>query len=473
MKRLLLILTAATVLALAAIWWWQAGVVRSTVMAALPDSANLTGITDALRDRLTSAEANARSRFKARDGLRELSRLYHANGYLAEAEACYRALMQLDPREGRWPHLLATILAGYGDMAPALELWRQARQLAPDYLPIWLRSGDAYLKSNQAEEAAAAYTAALRLEADNPYALLGLARLDMEAGRLEQARQRLEQVVRKTNYVLGYDLIVSLYERLGQQQQAASIRAMAKASGAYRDPADPWLDSLIEDCLDPYRLSLAAGTVARNGDSASALRLLQRALSVAPNDVSVLFQLGTFLIQQGDYAGAIQHLRRCTELAPDFADGWANLSALQAMLGETAAAARTLEQGLRNCPNSPGLHLQYARDLQKAGRYAEAAQEFQTSIRLRPNEPDAYIELGYLFIRQGRNAEAVQQMERALQAEPGHPAALGVLAMNAIMSGDETEARRRLAAAREQPRMPREQMQSLINAYRDKFGRAP
>jgi tetratricopeptide (TPR) repeat protein len=470
-------LVALACLALATIgtatWWWLAGQAQTRVGAFLPALPDLTQAPPALGERVTLADAHARQHFGAVKGLGELARVYHANGFLDQAAQCYTGLEQLQPREPRWRHLHATILAGYGEIEPALALWEQVRALAPDYLAALLRSGDGLLKANRPQEAAALYEAALKLEPNNPYALLGLARLDLEAGRWEQARPRLEQVVRQTNFTLGYDLIVSLYERLGLTQRATEIRSMAKASGAYRDPDDPWLDSLLDDCFEPYRLSLAAGTVARNGDQAAARRLLERAVEVAPTDVSVIYQLGTLLMAMGDQSGALWHLRRCTELAPDFADGWANLSALQAAMGDVSAAERTLAEGLRRCPQSPGLHLQYARKLQAAGRPGEAIAEFQTSIRLRPNEPDAYLDLAHLYIRQGRNAEGVAEMKRALVAEPGNPMALGVLAMNAIMSGDETEARSALAAVRAQPRVPREQMQQLIGAYRKQYGRAP
>lgn len=476
MKKRLLIAVAllgGIAAAIGAGWWWHAGGTQQTVAAGLPALPDLSAGPAAMREHINTADTQAHSRFGALDGLRRLSRLYHANGYPDEAVQCYRTLQSLEPNEARWCHLAALLIAGYGDLEPALELWRRTTQLDPAYTPAWLRLGETYLKANRPTDAEAAFREVLRRAPEDAYALFGLARLDFEAERWEPAREKLERVVNLTKFTLGYDLIVTLYERLGQADRAKSIRAAAKASGAYRDPADPWFDNLMDDCHEPYRLAIAAGNLARNGDSAAAVRLLERAVAITPDDVSAIFQLGTLLIQQGDRAGAIQHLRRCTELAPDFADGWANLSALQALIGEHAAAARTLAEGLRNCPQSPGLHLQYARDLQKAGRLAEAASEFQASIRLRPNEPDAYIELGTLYIRQGRNADGATQMELALEAEPGHPMALSVLAFNAIMNGNEAEARNRLAAVREQPRVPREQMQQLVTAFREKFGRAP
>lgn len=474
-SRLQLVLAVVALVGLAGggAWWWQAGVTRQAVVATLPTPPDLSSAPAAMRERLAAAEAKARSRTGARAGLRELSRFYHANGFPEEALQCYAGLQRLEPREPRWPHLAALLTAGYGELEPALELWRRTTTLDPAYTPAWLRLGETLLKANRPDEAAAAYNEVLRRAPEDAYALFGLARLDFEAGRWEPARQKLETVVSRTKFTVGYDLIVSLYERLGQPERATAIRAAAKASGAYRDPVDPWADGLIEDCYEPYRLGIAAGNLARNGDPATAVRLLERAVEVAPADISALFQLGSLLSSQGDLPGALGRFRQCTELAPDFSDGWAQLSAVQAQLGERTAAERTLAQGLQNCPQSPGLHLQFARNLQQAGRMGEAVAEFQTSIRLRPNEPDAYIELGNLLIRQGRNAEGVAEMRRALAAEPGHPMALSVLAFNAIVSGDESEARRWLAAARDQPRVPAEQRQRLIDAYRQQFGRAP
>jgi tetratricopeptide (TPR) repeat protein len=465
-------ITAALLLG-GGVWWWQAGATQGTVAGALPARPDLASAPAALRDRIVAAEAKARGHFTAAGGLRELSRLYHANGFPDEALGGYRILQRLEPREPRWTHLAAILVAGYGDLEPALELWRRTTSLDPTYVPAWLKLGDTLLKTNRPDEAEAAYHEVLRRAPENDYALFGLARLDFEAGRWEPARQKLETVVQRSKFTLGYDLIVNLYERLGQRERATAIRASAKASGAYRDPADPWLDELIEVCFEPYRLSLAAGNVARNGDPAGAVRLLERAVELAPDDVSALFQLGTLLASQNEISGAIERLRLCTELAPDFSDGWAHLSALQARIGENTAAERTLALGLKNCPDSPGLHLQNARNLQKAGRTGEAIVAFKNSIRLRPNEPDAYLELGILYIRQDRSAEGLAELRRALEVEPGHPMALSVLAFNAIMAGDEAEARRWFDAVRAQPRVPREQAVRLTDAFRQKFGRAP
>lgn len=472
MKKIIALVVLA-LLTLAAGWWWRAGVQQTRIVALLPALPDLSTSPAQLRERVVSADRAARERSTSLARLAALSRVYHANGFLGEADRAYTGLRQIDPGNARWPHLQAGILAGYGDMDAALPLWQKAVELAPDYIPARLRLGDALLKANRAADATAAYEAVLQRDRDNAYAQLGLARLDLEAGRLEKARTRLEQIVSKTNYSLGYDLIVSLYERLGLAQRATAIRAMAKASGAYRDPADPWLDELLDDCYEPYRLSLAAGAVARNGDPVAARKLLERAVAVAPDDVSVRFQLGTLLVAQNQFDAAAEHLELCTQKAPDFADAWAHLSSLQARQGRTAAADKTLAAGLSHCPESPGLHLMLARRHQQAGRIGEAIMEFQESIRLRPNEADASIELANLYLAQGREDDAVREMARALAAEPGNPLALATLAFHGITTGDEATARDWMARARQQPRIGAEQLGRLTAAFQQRFGKAP
>lgn len=451
------------------LWWQHAGAAQAVALASLPPLPDLTTVHPQLRERLAAADARARSRRGPTEGLAELARLYHANGFLDEARRCYEGLEKLQPAEPRWPHRHATILAGFGELDPAITLWQRVIALAPDYLPARLRLAESLLKSNHPAEATAAYDAVLARAPQNAYAQLGLARLDFEAQRWDQARTRLESVVAETNYELGYDLIVSLYEKTGQPERAAAIRATRKASGAYRDLPDPWMDELLDDCFDSYRISIAAGLLSRTAFARSR-QLLLRAIELSPDDVSLHFQLATASMENDDPTTAREQLELCTRIAPAFSDGWAQLSGLYTRMGDADSAHRTLSAGLQACPQSPGLHLMRARELQAAGLDDEAIAEFRTSIRLRPNEPDAYHDLGNLLIHLGRNEEGIAQMRTAVEVEPGDPVALGVLAFYSVLVGDEPAARQWLARLHDQPRAPADQVAKILAAYRRQFG---
>jgi tetratricopeptide (TPR) repeat protein len=460
------------ILALAAGGWWLGVKDKhyAIVAAHLPAVPPLDDEHPELAERIAAADAEALSRWGSRDGLAELSRLYHANGYLNAAIATYDGLAELEPEEARWPHLHATILAGFGQATPAIALWDRTIALAPDYLPTQLRRADLLLKDNQMETAEAAYRAVLERERDNAWALLGLARIDLENEQWQDARVRLERVVALTNYALGYDLIVTLYERLGEDRAAEAIRGRSFASGAYRDPTDPWLDTLMEDCYDSFRLALEAGAKARHNDNETARRWLERAIAVAPNDVSAHFQLAGFLREQRDVAGAMTHYRRCTELDPQFADGWAQLSALQAQIGETAASQRTLAAGLEHCPDSPGLHRMQARRLRDSGQVGAAIMSFRRAIELRPNEPDPYLELGTTLLGANRTAEGIREIENALVWDPLNPTGLGILAFHAIESQNQPAADHWMTQVERQPRLDSAQVNQLRAVYREAFG---
>jgi tetratricopeptide (TPR) repeat protein len=450
--------------------WWRAQARAEIFATAIPVQPDLSHWPVQMRERVAAAERKLTD--SPLDGLAELSRLYHANGFFAEAAQCYAGLEQLQPAEARWYHLHAIILAGYGDAVPALPLWQRAVRLAPDYLPAHLRLGDVYLKLNDFAAAEKVYRTILATHPDEPYAQLGVARCLFEAGRWENARAILEPLVAKTNYMLGYDLIVTVFERLGREEQARAVRARNRDSGAYRDPVDPWVDQLADDCYDVYRLSLSSGAEQRHGNWDTALRRIEQAIALAPQQASLHFQLAGLHSARKSYTKARQGYELCTKLQPDFADGWAQFAFISELLGDRPTAERALADGLRNCPNSPGLHLQKARWLVRDKRPEEAIVEFRESIRLRPNEADAYLGLASACIGLGRNEEGLAAVDQALIAEPDHPGALGIRTFNAIVTRDELSARQWLRRCQNQPRVARKDLDQILQAYQQQFGRA-
>ena len=451
-------------------WWQSATKIRDAVVTRLPPVPDLTAASPALAARIQTADTKATSRREPISGFAELSRLYHANGYLDAAMTAYSGLAELQPDVARWPHLHATIRAGYGQATQAIALWETTLALAPDYLPAQLRYADLLLKNNQVSAAQDAYRAALEIDSNNPYALLGLARIDFEAERWPEARRGLEKVVGQTNYTLGYDLIVTLYERLGLDARAEAIRGQARASGAYRDPEDPWLDEILPDSYDPFMLALEAGTKARRGKPAAAIALLEQAIAVAPTDLSAHFQLANLYREQRNIDQAREYYRLCTQLDPEFADGWAQLSDLYAQTANPSEAARMLEAGLAACPDSPGLHLMKARRQRAVGEYGPALTSYRKSISLRPNEPDAYLELGIALIDFGSRDLGIKNIRAALATDPANPTALGILAFNAIELGHQPEANTLLHQIADQPVFDQQRFTQLQMVYAQKFG---
>lgn len=470
MSRRVVLIAIAVCLVLGGVaWLWQRHQRQADLAASAPPRPDLAAWPDELAERVARGEARLSSGPDRIQALAELSRLYHANGYLAEAARCYEALEAHAPGTPRWLYRHAMILSGYGQNTPAIE---RLRTIAPGvYLPAGIRLGDILLKEGDIAAAVDIYNAIQRSHPNEPYSLLGLARCDIDRGLWQDARTKLERLVALTNYALGYDLIVPVYERLGQQDRAAEIRGKMRAWGAFRDMEDPWMEELLEDSYDAYQLSLAAGAAERRPDLPLATRRLERAVKLAPDSATLRFQLGMLHLQRKEFTRAREQLEACTRLAPDFADGWAHLSGLHLTVGDRAGSDRTLDEGLRQCPDSPGLHQMKAQRHLQAGRHEEAIAEFKRSIELRPTEADAYVQLGMILMGTGRRSEAVAVFESALVAEPQHPFVLCTLALHAIETNDEPAAVRWISQARQQPRVKEVDLQRVLQAFSTAFGR--
>lgn len=452
---------------------WHSTRRQAWIEGSIPARPELAGWPAALQDRITACEERIQARKDAVVALGELAGLYHANGFHSEAARCYQALLDLAPREPRWPHRLAHVLAGFGRVEDAVPLWRRTVELAPGYVPARLRLGDALLKGNEVVEAADAYRGVLAIEPRNPYALLGLARIDVEGERWAEARNRLETVVRLSDYSLGYDILPTVCEKLGDEKRAQELRGRAKASGAYRDVADPWVDELALVCFDLYRLLLMAGAAAGANDHVTAERLFERAGRLFPDEASIHYQVGVYLVNRREFTRAKTHLERSVELAPTFADGWAWLAFVRSTVGDTAGADLALNRGLEHCPHSPGLHLDRGRRRAAAGLHDEAIADFKESSRLRPEDPDAYIELARELLQAGRAKEGAAALREAVRVEPGHAFALMQLAIQAIMEDDEVEASAWIRQIQAQPRVPPENREAVLQAFRQRFGHGP
>lgn len=455
-----------------AVWLWRASEHAAIARASKPVRPDITALPPAARQRLTELEQRLARRTDAAS-LADLALFLHANGFLTEAAQCYRGLVQLEPRVARWPHCLAVIYAGAGQLDDAVALWQRTQRLAPDYTAAQVRLGDALAKLNRAGEAAEAFAAALRREEANPHALAGLARIDLAAGRTSAAREKLERAAAGSGGRIGADLLATVCEQTGDTARATALRARAKASGAFHDPADPWVDAIMEDCFDAYRLTVAAGFADHAGDTARAQRLIERALRLAPDNAATHFQAGLLALQRRDPAAARAAFEACVRAAPDFSDGWLRLVELHAAARDEVAATRALANGLAHNPASGGLLAEQARRAAAAGRHAEAADLFERSLRARPDDADTAVKLAGVYFRLERVPEGVAALKRALAAEPDHPGALTTLALHAIGSGDEAAAREWLGRVRTQVRVPAALAQELAGEFRRRFGREP
>lgn len=471
--RLIAAFVLVAIVAVVGVVGWRLTARRGIALAHVPARPDLVGWPGMLADRLTDAERDAGSLGSPTDGLAALSRIYHANGFFREALSCYEGLRRLEPGSAIWPHRQANILAGFGFLEEARVLEIEALANDSDYVPARLRLGDIETKLNLTDAAAATYAAALEVEPGNPYALLGVARAEIARDRWAAAVAPLQEAIRHDGYFTGgYSLLITVQEHLGNDAAADALRAKT-AGREFVDFDDPWILALNDECLDDYRLSVAAAVAIASGHPERGRDYLERAIALDPRDSGYRRQLGRLLTQMRDYREARRHLEAGVEAVPTDSDAWLLLLEVHKAMQDEAGVAQVLAQGLANCPGSPSLHLEQARRLLASGRREQALAHFQESYRLRPSEAGPLVEMASVFFALNRPQDGLAALDEALVKQPGLPMALATHAYYAISNGDQPGADRWWSKVTMQSGMPAELRERLRAAYRQKFGRDP
>ncbi len=349
----------------------------------------------------------------------------------------YEALLIADSSEARWPHLLAGLLTGYGRNTDALPLLEKSAALAPAEPIVWQRLGEVRLKNNQPAEAATAFATVLKLRAGDTHALFGLARCDLQSGRLTAARSRLQEAVAADPQFPGaQSLLATVWERLGNPAAAEAARQRVSGDGRYTEAPDPWAVDLATYCHDPYALLVAASALASDGHPRDALPLLERALVLAPQDARLHRQLGNTRVRLGELATARGPFERALVLAPGDEKIRTDLLNLLKELKDTAAAERVVLDGLTACPDSNAFRFEAGLIAARQGRRDEAIARFAEVWVREPGLTAAPCELAAAYFAAGREAEGAAVLDKLAAQHPDDAAVLTLLVRRGIETRD-------------------------------------
>jgi tetratricopeptide (TPR) repeat protein len=305
-----------------------------------------------------------------------------------------------DWREARWLRARARIAGGDCDTGLKEASSLAAESTDSDRLVYaWLLTACDRGAEAQPYFADLARSSALRADA-----LEGLAGLDVEARRWDEAANRYTEMLatgrNSDRAFFGLAVVADrrgererarrLYARVtvGQRASAAQLRAYhlalehGDASGAAR-----MLDLFVTAVPD-YRVEVTAGRsqiLAEFGRAPQALELLARASAAYPDRAELRYARATVLEQSGAVDAALHELRAIARQRPQ--DPTA-----QNALGFTLA--------------------DHGRDL------AEAERRIRAALAERPDSPAIKDSLGWVLHRRGHSAEALDWLQRAYAADP-------------------------------------------------------
>lgn len=185
--------TAAALLLICSVWTYlpqqRAFAARRAADAGLPPELGRVQPVVAAAVRAAHAATRARPDDGAAWG--EFALTLDANGFWSAAAEAYERAAALQPQEPAWPYLHALGLSGQ-DRIRAAELLRRAAVLTPTDAQVQVRLGNLLLRMGHLPESESPFQAALLADPQNLHARLGLAKLALLSGKLEEAARQID-----------------------------------------------------------------------------------------------------------------------------------------------------------------------------------------------------------------------------------------------------------------------------------------
>jgi tetratricopeptide (TPR) repeat protein len=254
------------------------------------------------------------------------------------------------------------------DYSRALLEFKNAVRVMPDDAETYYELGKVYAATQDWQSALLSFRKATEL---NP--------------KHTQAQLRLAQILSLTD------------DKQMWQDARSRLRALAEGPGAN-----------IET------LNTLAFTELKLGSAASAVKLLERALSDSPGELSASLLLAQTKLSQNDKKGAEEVLlKACTE-KPKAAEPQRYLAEFYIATGMMQQAMERLQQALVLEPNSEASLVDLARLQLTMGRKPEAEQNFKRLIAYPKSRP-LY---GIFLFQEGRRDEAIREFERVANEDP-------------------------------------------------------
>jgi tetratricopeptide (TPR) repeat protein len=286
-------------------------------------------------------------------------------------------------RLARAANALALLTSDVDRYHEANGYYRNANRLSPDNAVVNAEWGWLFLEKAELAEAQKSFEIALKSDAENVLARLGMARLLLEQNPPE-AKEALEQTLKRNpNFVSAHLLSaeVALDERR-RDDAKASVEAALKvnpdhlearalqATVAWLEGREPEFERLAQETLkinplygEVYRR--AGDHAARNYRFDEAVALTRRAVSIDADNMRAHAELGLHLMRTGDEAAARTSLQRVDEADP-FLSGVLTRNLLRAL--DEIDKFETITDGkivIKFHPNEAGVMREHALPLAK------------------------------------------------------------------------------------------------------------
>lgn len=196
-----------------------------------------------------------------------------------------------------------------GQIAKAIDAYKKALSIYPDFATVWVSLGFAYEKAGQWPQAIEAFHHALRIKPDDAPVWYSLGLAYTMSDQPVKAIEAYQQAVRiNRDFAQVWSALGLAYRRTAQTARA--IEAFQQAVRINPNDAGAW-----DGLGDTYKHA---------GQTARAIKAYRKAVSIDPDDASLWYSLGEAYSLEGRRGEMMEVYRRLKALDTHFADKFFN-----------------------------------------------------------------------------------------------------------------------------------------------------
>jgi tetratricopeptide (TPR) repeat protein len=367
---------------------------------------------------------------------------FEGGDLLAQADACYRAALELGPTPQTW-YRRSVMAWKLGELVEAVAAMRRALELVPDYAASHWRLGTYLFDQADFAGARAAFERSTQLDGQFVGAWAGLAQVFLAEERPAEALALLDSL-RQRFPEHGFLVVLTKIALVdaGRRDEAERLRVAWSPLPPGNDPWQAELRPFLKrPLMDKARELLGTGSVGE------AVRLLEQSLAEGSSDRNACAYLAWGYFLQGRAADARATLDSALKTDPTSALLLSILANVQEASHELEPALATCERILGVDPKNGALEVQRGRILTKLGRSEEAVAALRAALELDARVPELWGEFGLAQGALGHWAEAAPALERALRDKAKTSGLRAALAQAYLATARAREARDLLASA--------------------------
>jgi len=283
---------------------------------------------------------------------------------------------ELDARDATWPTLLGHLTKRKGDTELARYWWGRALDIDPMQMALKVRLAEMLMEESRFEEAEAALRELNVGRRGNSRVLYDLGKLAMTRDDAAEAVALLNRalVQQPGSGAILYQLGLA-YRMLGDEQRARRhLGAGEKSAGDQQLPPmpNPALAMLSGFRQSARHLSDQASNLWDDGKQEEALRMIQRAVSAAPDRVIYRIRLASYMERMGRTVEAKRAVERVLRHESDNLRAMHGLGRAERRLGHRDEARVVLERLVERYPEDTRGLTELALNYNQAEEHDEA-----------------------------------------------------------------------------------------------------